>query len=420
LPGFARYLEEKAFPQVRELLTWYGPIALLWFDNPSTINPEQTQALRRLVKSLQPDCLINSRIGHGAGDYGSLGDNMIPGAAAPGLVECPATINDTWGYLPHDRNWKSADQLIRQLVTLADRDANYLLNVGPTARGTFPRESVIRLRQIGAWLRRHGESIYGTSGNPFPAPFPWGRVTTKPARVFLHVMHWPETTLVVRGLRSRVTEATFLGRPGRTLSWRQGLLPGTDVTELEVAVPARAPDAHVSVVALAVDGPLDVDTRLVQEPAGSLTLTAGRAERLAEAGATPPGLEPNLGVTSAWTSPAQWLRWRFVLTRPGRYEAALVTRNCAYVASAPQWLGGHRVTLRCAGRVITSDVRADRPGDSLRGRYHAEAVTVLGQVEFVAPGECTAELQAEWVNPAVPWGLSVDTLRLMPVQSGRR
>jgi alpha-L-fucosidase len=417
-PGFARYLEEKAFPQVRELLIGYGPIALLWFDNPTTITAEQSQALRRLAKSLQPDCLINSRIGHGAGDYGSLGDNMIPGQAGRGLLECPATLNDTWGYLPNDRNWKSASELVRQLVTLADRDANYLLNVGPTARGTFPRATVTRLRRIGAWMRRHGEAIYGSAGNPFPAPFPWGRVTTKPGCVFLHVFGWPAGgRLVLRGLRNRVTGAVLLARPDKALAFRQGLVAGTDVPELELTLPPRAPDPQVSVIALAAEGPPDVDVRLLQDADGNIELTAGRAERLADGTAAPPRLDPGLGVTAGWTSPAQWLRWRFVVTRPGHYEAELVTRNSQHVASAPRWLGGHRVALRCADRTLTSEVRADRPGGGPRARYHAEAATLLGEVEFPAPGECAIELRAELIEPAVPWGLSVDTLRLTPVEA---
>jgi hypothetical protein len=217
---------------------------------------------------------------------------------------------------------------------------------------------------------------------------------------------------VLRGLRNRITGSALLARPDKALAFRQGHVAGTDVPELELTLPPRAPDSQVSVIALTVEGPPDVDARLLQDADGNLELAAGRAERLADKGAAPPRLEPGLGVTAGWTSPTQWLRWRFVVTQPGRYEAELVTRNSQHVASAPHWLGGHRVALHGAGRTLTSEVRADRPGTGPRARYHAEAATLLGEVEFPAPGEYVLDLRAEHIEPAVPWGLSVDRLRL--------
>jgi alpha-L-fucosidase len=415
MPGFARYLEEKAFPQIRELLTGYGPIALLWFDNPTTITAEQSIALRTLIKSLQPDCLINSRIGHNQGDYGSLGDNMIPSQGGRALMECPATLNDTWGYLPHDQNWKSADEMIRQLVSLADKGANYLLNVGPTELGTFPSESTLRLKQIGKWVKSYGEAIYGTDLNPFPYSFPWGYVTTKPERVFLHICDWPKQNLVLRGLRNKVTGAAMLADGGSSLKYRQHLVTGTDVSELDLSLPSEAPDTSIQVITLNIEGPLNIDVRLLQDHQGNLMLTAGQSERLAAPGHTPPQIDPYLGVVSGWTSPDQWLRWNFVITRPGDYEVTVCTTNNSHIASNPQWLGGHRATFQCAEQIIQNELHADRPGDAAR-RYHLGAVSVLGIIHFAHTGECTAELRANVINPDVPWGLSVDWLQLIPIR----
>ena len=136
---YSRCFENKILPQVEELLTNYGDLLLIWFDTPMTLRPEQSQRLFDLVKSRQPDCLVNSRIGNGLGDYRSLGDNEIPESGkASGLTETPATLNDTWGYKSFDNNWKPAPRVLELKRHLADCGVNYLLNIGPDALGRFP------------------------------------------------------------------------------------------------------------------------------------------------------------------------------------------------------------------------------------------------------------------------------------------
>lgn len=139
--------EEKIKPQVKEILTKYGELCLIWFDTPCTISPEQTDELYQLVKKYQPDCLVNSRIGNGYGDYGSEGDNMLPtGDAGERLCETPATLNDTWGYKPFDQHWKSPEEVLRLKKFCNDRGTNYLLNIGPDYLGRFPAPACDILR----------------------------------------------------------------------------------------------------------------------------------------------------------------------------------------------------------------------------------------------------------------------------------
>lgn len=134
--------EEKIKPQVREILTGYGDLCLIWFDVPVTISAEQTDELFRLVKTYQPDCLINSRIGNGRGDYISAGDNEIPEGAPEGMLfESPCTINGTWGYKSYDNNWKSPEEIRRLRRYLNGKGMNYLLNVGPDPLGRIPGPS---------------------------------------------------------------------------------------------------------------------------------------------------------------------------------------------------------------------------------------------------------------------------------------
>lgn len=163
---FSRCFEEKIKPQVKELLTGYGELCLIWFDTPHTISPEQSLELNRLVKEYQPNCLINSRIGNGAYDYVSLGDNEIPTKAPDnsdagkdpnglggykssphGLYETAATLNDSWGFKYFDHNWKSPEKILEYKRRLNGFGINYLLNVGPDHLGRIPSFSVDILKR---------------------------------------------------------------------------------------------------------------------------------------------------------------------------------------------------------------------------------------------------------------------------------
>lgn len=147
---FEQCFRKKILPQVREILTKYGDLCLIWFDTPHKITPEQSRELYDLVKSLQPDCLINSRIGNGMGDYRSTGDNEIPDEwMGEALVECPATLNDTWGFKYYDGNWKEPGKVLAIKKHLNERGVNYLLNVGPDPLGRIPAPALEILKRVG-------------------------------------------------------------------------------------------------------------------------------------------------------------------------------------------------------------------------------------------------------------------------------
>ena len=142
--------EEKIKPQVKEILTKYGELCLIWFDTPIGMPVECSQELYEMVKRYQPNCLVNSRIGNGVCDYESAGDNEIPADDKKGMLfETPATLNDTWGYKTFDQNWKSAKEVLRIKTHLNERGINYLLNVGPDPLGRFPAKAVEILKEVG-------------------------------------------------------------------------------------------------------------------------------------------------------------------------------------------------------------------------------------------------------------------------------
>lgn len=140
--------EKKIKPQVKEILTKYGDLLLVWFDTPKCITPEQSRELYDLVKLYQPDCLVNSRIGNGMGDYTSCSDNKIPDDFKNTLYECPCTMNGSWGFKYYDDNWKSAESILKTKKHLNERGVNYLLNVGPDGLGRIPVPSVRILEEI--------------------------------------------------------------------------------------------------------------------------------------------------------------------------------------------------------------------------------------------------------------------------------
>lgn len=245
---FDGYIENYVKPQVRELLTNYGPICLIWFDTPKRIRVEQSRELLDLVHKLQPDCLVSGRLGNSLGDYASARDNIIPDKTMDSDWETPATINDTWGFKADDHNWKSTTDLIRKLVDIVSKGGNYLLNVGPTAQGVIPQPSVDRLLEMGAWLKVGGESIYGTTAGPLQG-LGWCRTTAKRGLVYLHVFDWPKGgKLAVEGLGRGVVGARLLSDPSRAK-----LPVRVDGRRVTIQGPAVAPDPMDTVVVLQIE-----------------------------------------------------------------------------------------------------------------------------------------------------------------------
>lgn len=244
------YIDRVAVPQVKELLSNYGKVSVLWWDTPTGMNSERAEKLLPLLK-LQPDIVCNNRLdkNKSTGDF-ETPEQKIPDTGLPGKDwETCMTMNRTWGFRSYDNDWKSAETLIHNLVDIASKGGDYLLNVGPTSEGLIPGPSVERLEQIGAWMKVNGQAIYGTTASPFEK-LPWGRCTKKENRntttLYLHVFDWPTNgTLLVPGLKNKVSSAKILVN-GRKLKFR------TTANGAEIEVPAEAPDAISSTIVLKI------------------------------------------------------------------------------------------------------------------------------------------------------------------------
>jgi alpha-L-fucosidase len=266
------YIDEVAIPQVKELLTNYGPgvPAVFWWDTPGAMSKANATKLYDVVEKLRPDLITNNRLGAGYRGDTETPEQTVPAQGFPGRDwETCMTMNDTWGYKSNDHDWKSAETLIRHLCDIASKGGNFLLNVGPTSEGLIPEPSLERLAAIGRWMKVNHEAIYGTSATAFGAELgkpvqgltgygkattvssqnDW-RCTTKPGKLYLMIFHWPATgTFELTGLESKVTKAYLLAGH-KKLKFHQA------ATGVSLDLPATAPDPIASVICVEIADPV--------------------------------------------------------------------------------------------------------------------------------------------------------------------
>ncbi len=267
---FATYLHTKAIPQIRELLEKYHP-AVLWFDTPT---PDMTpQLAAEIVKLLDryPQLIWNNRLGGGYPGDTETPEQHIPPQGFPGKDwETCMTINGTWGYKSNDTNFKSTTVLLHNLVDIASKGGNYLLNVGPDAQGVIPPPEAERLQAIGQWLKVNGESIYGTGPTPFADPhgrysatqkdasgkpawvptWDW-RATRRPGKVYIHLFEWPTGAFHLADAKLHATGAYLLADPRHTpLAFAQ------HGAQLDVQLPAKPLDPIDTVLVITTADPV--------------------------------------------------------------------------------------------------------------------------------------------------------------------
>lgn len=234
-----RYLKSKVYPQLKELLTNYGDIFLVWFDTSFGMTPEQSRELREYVRSLSPKTIVNSRIGNGCGDFGSMGDNELVTNRCDFVSESAITLNDTWGFRYDDHNWKSAYTVATFLANNLSHDANIILNVGPRPDGRFPDATCDVLSDLGEWQRRTGFKIKGAGPGPFRGTLPWGWCLSVDGNILQLVIRreW-KGEIVLKGLKNDVVSSTA--------RWRKD-------GEAIVVTPSCDPDLMPRVVRIELD-----------------------------------------------------------------------------------------------------------------------------------------------------------------------
>jgi alpha-L-fucosidase len=317
-----KYLDEKAIPQLKELLTGYGPLGIVWFDR-GMYTQEQGKEFADLVHSLQPGCLVNGRVGHYdkelLGDYQSMTDNGMPIGGIEEYWETPQTLNDTWGYSRNDQNWKSPEEIIRRLVTIVSKGGNYLLNIGPTGDGIIPGPSVKILQTVGEWMDKNSESIYGTSPSPFPYEMPWGYCTRKGNRLFLHIFDWPDNGQIeLEGLNNRLLKAYMLHQPDDELKINKN---GDWIIEL----PDNPVDPVNSVLVAEIKGEPVVDPVIIEQTDNNpiiLDYLSAETHGNAAKRFNRKGEEGHFHIAKMF-SPDDYVEWHVDISTPGLYDVHL-------------------------------------------------------------------------------------------------
>ena len=251
--------------QLQELLNRYDP-AILWFDGDWCGNPSQPtlsdwwtkpdgEDLYRWLMDRKPNLIVNERVkrDQGLGDY-AVAEFGIPDAPLDRPWESCATMNDAWGYNAGKENqYRSVQTIIREMVAVVSRDGNYLLNIGPdggtSSDGTVTPGSVTVLNGLASWMATHSDSIHGTSGSPFATEPSWGKITKKNGKLFAHVFNWPTNGILqIPEVYNTINRIYLMNNPSANLNyWISG-------GQINIQVPASAPNANDSVVCVEVNG----------------------------------------------------------------------------------------------------------------------------------------------------------------------
>ena len=262
---FAQYIDNFAVPQVKELLTNYGDVAVLWWDTPTNMTDDAATKLQSLL-ALQPAIITNDRLKR----PNFPGDHKTPEQRIPNLKDLDGsdwetcmTMNGTWGFKSYDHNYKTPETLIRNLLDIASKGGNFLLNVGPTNLGEFPQESIDILAKMGQWMKINGEAVYATKASPWGL-FEWGRCTKKETKegtsLYFSVFEWPaDGKLEISNFKNKISSAKLLadGKKLKTTVSKDGVLT--------IVLPSKAPDPIASVIKVIVTG------KVVTKPVPSST-----------------------------------------------------------------------------------------------------------------------------------------------------
>jgi alpha-L-fucosidase len=407
---FDKYLHEKAIPQVRELLTEYGPVASIWFDTPKRITAVQSKELADLVHLLQPACLVNARVGNDMGDFRGMGDAEIPINVVDYDFDSVVSLNDTWGFKKNDTNWKTPATIVRQLADIVSKRGFYMLNVGPTADGVIPQPAVERFKAVGDWLRVNGEAIFGSKPSPYPYEFEWGSVTSKPGRLYLQISQWPANgEFTLYGLSNKVEKAYALASRGTEIPFFQREINGRH--ELRLKGPVRAPDPSLSVIALELSGAPEVEKGLVQQPDGKVTLACPFAKVEG-----PPLTFESRGAAKDWMRTSDTLSWDFKTYRLGAYSVVAITSEKADAGDWAKslWSGDHQVKISVAGQSVEGPIKREGEIVDSRTPNFRDVRTVIGKINLAAAGDQHLTVQALKINTERKLGFRLREVQLIP------
>jgi alpha-L-fucosidase len=323
LPKAVNYVDKKAIPQIKELITKYHP-DILWFDTPQKLPLSENIRILKAIRETDPNIVVNGRLVRGSGnlqmgDYKNTGDRPAEFFPASGDWEAIPTTNESYGYSKFDKSHKPVGFFIRLLAKAASRGGNLLMNIGPMGNGEFAPEDTAILQGIGSWMSKNSASIYQTTKTPLPYQS-WGVSTRKNNLLYLHVFNWPQNgKLIIGGLKSDVNKAWLLADPDK-----KGLkLNRIDPLDIALTLPARMPDTSNAVIVMETSGQIKTDSlRLLASSRITNYLLAFDARLKGKGFGFGDGKTSSYYVED-WKNTDQSVNWDFRLIEPATYKVVL-------------------------------------------------------------------------------------------------
>lgn len=397
---FDRYWRRKALPQIRELLSNYGDIGLLWFDMPSGIPADCAAEAFDTVRELQPGAVINSRLGGGVeADYMSMDDNYFNNSLPLRDWETAATTNDSWGFSELASGWKPVAGLCETLAYTVSRGGNLLLNIGPDADGEVPEKTLSQFAGIGAWMQRATPAIHKAGPSPFPGGFSWGYVTTHGSSIYLHVADPNKNELSVYAGTATPANVLDLGT-GEPLAFEVNDPSGpTPLLSLELAPPT---DELPRTIEMAFTDVPEVPQEIVQVADSALQLDIW-------------GAQNNVKDPAA----NQSLHWTFTMTSPGDYHVVLLSKETFSNFDPQWWAAGMTGTLLngAVGESFTLHRDGEEPYPILhywkviRSEISQIHVSSIGKMNITIEG--LSVVDSKWDKD----GVNMIGIRLEPIES---
>ena len=394
----SKYLKEKSFPQLREILSNYGTIDIIWFDMGKGLDNEEIREFVKITRELQPNIIISSRIGDEQApiafnkdlyfDFFTPSDNYFTGDQLAIPFEMAGTTNSSWGYRKDDTEWRKPQFMLNALIASASRNGNYLLNVGPMTSGLMPAEPVNNLKIAGGWLKENGESVYSTTPSPFPWNYDWGYVTQKPNEIYLNIFNWPKSNQIdLNGMLTKVDNIHVLGSSKPVKFKQEGrflTIDLTDVAKKEFATP---------LVVNYKDADLRIDPAISQSAENNIRLDR---------------------ITSTYLKDVGMSSWEFKVHTPGKFKINIVSNEKGNHRE-PVWTGSEQKgSVQVAGKIIPVQLKRDSETINPTLFFYKEISSYVGEIEFTKAGTYTLQLKGFTIG-ADKWteGLGLEKIQLI-------
>jgi alpha-L-fucosidase len=270
---------------------------------------------------------------------------------------------------------------------------------------------VERLAEVGRWLTTNNEAVYGNGPSPFTYELPWGLITTKPGKLYLHVFDWPQKQLVLYGLKNKVQKAYLLANKQK-LEFTGDVDRELDHHALRIQLPPVAPDKQDSIIVLDINEEPLVETSLIQQPDRSITLPAYLAE--VHKGSAEQQLRvDSRGVIERWVNKEEWLSWDFKVNRPGTFDLLVLTSEQKY---GRDWEGDHVVRIEVAGAKMQGAIANQGKQENPFNPYWKYVISTLGRVSIDKTGKYHLSLTPELIRSDKRLGLTLVSVKLLPVE----